>query len=141
MKLGAVFLGYTILLLLLYIFGIVSIADNPILNILINGDSWESSFFSISLGLWKTSKLTLIGVMGFVVGGGSYLGSKLFGIVPNRFLIFGGLSAFILTNYLSMITPIIDVFPENIKIIGYVIYGILSFILIWTTIEFWGGIE
>jgi len=141
MRFGTIFLGYGILLFLLYTFGIVGIEDNTLLNILIGGGTWNEGLYSGGFGLWGTSLLSITAIMGFIVSAGAFVGSKVFGIVPNRFLVFGGILAFIVGNYLDTITPIIYVFPEDMRIIGQLIYGILSFVFIWTAIEFWGGVE
>lgn len=141
MRFGTIFLGYGILLFLLYVFGIVGIEDNTILNILVSGGEWNKALYGGSFGLWGSSFLSITAIMGFVVSAGAFVGSKVFGVVPNRFLVFGGILAFIVGSYLDTISPIIYVFPEDFRIIGYLIYGVLSFVFIWTAIEFWGGVE
>lgn len=141
MRFGAIFLGYALLLFLLFIFGIVTVSDNIILNILVNGASWNEALVSGTWGLWGNSFVTITGVMAFVISAGAFVGGRLFGITPNRFLVFGGILTFIISQYLTTISPIIYVFPENFRIIGHLIYGVLSFVFIWTAIEFWGGVE
>lgn len=142
MRLGAVLLSYTILLFLLFTFGIVQISDSIILSVLTGSANWNEALISGSgvgsiLGILMES----ITILMFAVAGVLLAVAVVRGTTVDRFMIFGFLTGAVLSLFMTLLTPIIDIFPEKIRIMGYVIYGILSFILIWTGIEFWGGVE
>jgi hypothetical protein len=123
MKVGGIFLGYGILAVLLFTFGVIEETSNPFMNLLLYGGNWES-FFGIAglISLGTTTFGAVISIYGLVT--------------RSRFLIMAGLLTGVIFNYLTLIYPIVNLFPNPL---GYIIYGILSIVLIWSGIEFWGG--
>lgn len=127
MRLGPIILGYAILMVLLVAFGVISETVNPFIKVLFFGEEW-------------TSLLNLTGTGGIIVGATTLLGgASFYGVITkNRYMIFAPFLTGVVFNYTTAITPIISYFPDPL---GYIIYGILNFVLIWTAIEFWGGVE
>lgn len=137
MRFGSVVLGYSILTFILFMFGIVQISDSFVLDILINGTSWNTALFNKTiLGVAIESLTALMGIVLLGTLLASFLTRQ---VNPDRFVIFGVFTGYIIGLFMTMLYPIINVFPSDIRIIGYLIYGILSFMLIWTGVEFWGG--
>ena len=140
MRFGAVILGYSILSFILFMFGIMQPSDSFVIGVLTGTASWNTALTGSNsfLGLYPvTSIIALMTVVAISVGAIAIVR----GTTVDRHVIFGFLIAIVLGLYLEMLLPIVNVFPENIRILGWLIYGILSFILIWTGIEFWGGSE
>ena len=144
MRFGAVILGYSILSFILFMFGIMQPSDSFVIGVLTGEAGWNEAligdgyFLGIGeLGFEVTSIISLMTIIAITIGGIALAS----GTTIDRHIIFGFLLAMVLTLYLEMLLPIVNVFPENIRILGWLIYGILSFILIWTAIEFWGGSE
>jgi len=127
MKLGAVFLGYGLLLVLLFMFGIISETANPFLQVFLYGGDWTTFFDLTGSGGIIAGATTLVGI------------ASLYGVVTkNRYMIFGPLIIGGILNYMTAIYPIVNYFPNPL---GHIAYAILSFVLVWTSIEFWGGVE
>jgi len=123
MKVGGIFLGYGLLAVLLFTFGIIQETSNPFLSILLFGGDWKVFF----------------GIAGLISLGTSTFGAviSIYGLVTrSRMLVMAGLMTGVIFNYLTLIYPIVDLFPNPL---GYLIYGVLSIVLIWSGIEFWGG--
>lgn len=127
MKLGAIYLGYGILLVLLFMFGIISESANPFIQVFLNGGDWSEFFNLTGAGGLIAGATTLVGI------------ASIYGVVTkNRYMIFGPLIIGAILNYTTAIYPIVSYFPTPL---GSIIFAILSFLLVWTSIEFWGGVE
>lgn len=125
MKVGGVFLGYGILGLFLFMFGQIGETTNPFISIFIYGGDW-------------TTFLTLSGIISGVTGLGGAVISAYGLVTKNRYMLLGGFITAVIFNYITIISPIKDMFPAPF---GNIVYTILSFFLVWTGFEFWGGVE
>lgn len=123
MKLEGVFLGYGILTLFMFMFGIIQEVTNPVLQLFLYGTIKWSSI--LSLGGLITNATTII-------GGATSVGGI---ILKNRYLIFAGLISFIVA-YGSTILPLVNYFPDPM---GWIIWGILNFILAFSALSYWSG--
>lgn len=125
MKLEGVFLGYALLTLFMFMFGIIQEVTNPVLQLLLYGTIQWSSL--IQVGGLISSATTII-------GGATTIGGI---ILKNRYWIFGGMASFIVA-YSTEIFPIVNYFPNPL---GYIIYGILNFVLVFSALAYWSGVE
>lgn len=123
MKLEGVFLGYAILTLFMFIFGIIQEVTNPVLQLLLYGTIKWSEIINFS---------GLVSSAGTIIGGATTVGGI---ILQNRLMVFGGVTSFLIA-YGSTILPLVNYFPNPL---GWIIWGILNFVLVFTAISYWSG--